>query len=63
MELTYVERKSYETFCDEKGYCIGSYIITTIEIYGDKVYLSSSKRSEKIELEKMKEIVKELKEE
>jgi hypothetical protein len=62
MDLTYVQNNGYEIICDPKGYVIGCYISTTTNIYGDKVYIAETTKQEYISLDKMKNIIQELKE-
>ncbi len=61
MELSYIQKKSYNIICDPNGYCSLCNIITVTEIYGDKVFLASSTSSEEYPFEKMKKVIEELK--
>lgn len=61
MDITCVQKQTYEICCDAQGYCAGCTVITTSDIYGDRKYMSTSMAAKPISLEKMKKIVEELK--
>ncbi len=63
MQLTYNQKYTYNILCDIKGLCGVCYKVTTIDVFGDNVYLSSSSSTEEIPLDKMKKIIQDLKKE
>ena len=63
MELTYDQKHTYQFICNSKGSCICCNLITTTDFYGDKNYMASTNKSEQVPFEKMKEYIKDLKEE
>ncbi len=61
MKLTYDQKQTYQCICDPKGYCICCYVLTITDVYSDGVYMASSTKTQEIHLDKMKNIISELK--
>ena len=61
MDLTYDQKQTYQCICDSNGYCICCYVVTTTDVYADKVYMASTNKTEEVPLDNMKKIISELK--
>ncbi len=61
MILTYTQNNVYQIACDFNGLVTSSNVITNTNIYGDKVFMTSTTSNAQIPLAKMQAIVAQLK--